>query len=325
MNITEEVAEVSGYVFSILDVVSSMILTLSVIFNLLGVYLLKQLKSQRNIIQISILVSMSLSEVLIALVDIVYMIAKFAGLDEETSNIFVHCEEVVAGLFFTYYTILFMLTFDRLLAFVLLLKYYSIVTVKRIRCCVVAAWIGGVIIAFPFFFLSPDTFFETWYKYIYLILDGIILATVFITYSFIFNKTSKKHRTVSSGVARREKMFVVTTIIIATFVLLVVIPDILYAYRFVIHKIGSDTEESIIGMCWELNYLCDPCIYIFLQKNIRTILLQKASKLYRKKVVDKITISDNARDDKSHIYSFSNEVVEGTKVRCNSGSFDTKM
>ncbi|XP_057291067.1 uncharacterized protein LOC130613745 isoform X2 [Hydractinia symbiolongicarpus] len=296
MNITEKVEEHSGYVFSILDVVSSIILTLSVIFNLLGVYLLKQHKSQRNIIQNSILVSMSLSEVLIALVDIVYMIAKFAGLDEETSNIFVYCEEVVAGLFFTYYTVLFMLTFDRLLAFVLLLKYHSIVTIKRTRCCIVVAWVVGVIIAFPFFFLSPDTFFETW-----------------------------KRRTVASGVAGREKMFVVTTIIIATFVLLVVIPDILYAYRFVIHKIGSDTEETIIGLCWELNYLCDPCIYIFLQKNIRTILLQKASKLYRKKEIDKITIFDNARDDKSHIYSFSNEVVEETKVRPNSGSFDTKM
>ncbi|XP_057290833.1 melanocyte-stimulating hormone receptor-like [Hydractinia symbiolongicarpus] len=322
MELKEETKEDPVYVLLVLDIISVTMLSLSVVFNLLGMYLLTQLKSRRNMGQISLLISMSLSEVLIALVDVVYMIVKFAGLDEETSNIFVYCEEVIAGLFFTYYAVLFMLTFDRLLAFVLLLKYHSIVTIKRTRYCIVVVWIGGFIIVFPFFFLSPDTFFETWYKYVYLILDGIILTTVFITYSYIFNKASRKRRTVASGVAGREKMFVVTTIIIATFVLLVVIPDILYAYRFVIHKMGSDVEESIIGMCWELNYITDPCVYTFLQKDVRKVLRQKLSTIYHRVLCSKKSSYAVSQNGTSHISYFTNEVANVNIYR-NSRSYDT--
>lgn len=285
MNATVEIVErvENSNFISLAQTVSSIaVLTLSVVLNSLGVYLLKQLKSPRHMNQIHILMSMSFSEVLLGVVSIVHVVANLAGYERESSHISVYCEEIITGLSVTYYIILFMLTLDRLLACVLLLQYPRIATTKRTLLCLSIAWVIGVIVAFPFFFYSPDTFYEIRYKYIYISLDGIILAVVFITYSYIFHKTSRKHRTASSTVQRRGKMLFVITIIIATFILLLVIPDILYEYRFMIHDIGSDVEMGIIMFCWELNYLSDPGVYIFLQRNVRTVLRRKIADIHRK-------------------------------------------
>ncbi|XP_057292095.1 uncharacterized protein LOC130614675 [Hydractinia symbiolongicarpus] len=286
MNSTEEIVERvenSNFISWAQSASSITVLTLSVMFNSLGVYLLMQLKSPRHMNQIYILMSMSFSEVLLGVVSIIYVVTNLSGYERESSSqLSLYCEEIITGLTVTYYIILFMLTLDRLLACVLLLQYPRIATTKRTLLCLSGAWVIGVIVAFPFFFYSPDTFYEIRYKYIYISLDGIILAAVFITYSYIFHKTSRKHRTTSSTVQRRGKMFFVITIITATFILLLVIPDILYAYRFVIHDIGSDVEMGVIMFCWELNYLADPCVYIFLQKNVRAVLRRKIADIHRK-------------------------------------------
>lgn len=313
MNTTEEIEEQSDNVMVMLSVVSIVILTLSVIFNSLGIYLLKQLKSTRNMNQIYILMSLSFSEVLLGLIILIHKLVIISGLYERSSIMMVYCDQIAAALFFTYYSILFILTSDRLLAFVLHLKYPRIVTTKRTTCCLLVAWISGFTLIFPFFFHSADIFYMIWYQYIYLILDGITLVTVFVTYSYIFIKTSRNHMTVSSRAPRREKMCFVIGIIILTFVLLVVIPDILYANLFVIHKVGSDLDGSIIGMCWELNYLTDPCVYIFLQRNVRNVLREKVSKVHRQASQE---TSFTPQDIISRISSTSNHVRDGTLGEC---------
>lgn len=316
MNTTEEIKKYSSYTMLVLDIVSIAILTMSVIFNLLGIYLLKQLQSPRLINQIFLLISMSTSELLLALFSVINKVGKFTEVKQKNSSIFVYHNQISAALLFICYTTFFLLTFDRFLTFMLHLKYHKIVTRKRTFYGLLVTWLSGVAIAVPFLFLSANTFLVVWHQYIYFIFDGIILVTAFVTYSYIVNKALGKHRTASSRVPRREKMFVVVTIIILTFVLLVIIPDIAYMHLFVVNKVGSDIDESIIWIIWELNYLVDPCVYIFLQRNIRKILQQKICKFTISSIPDSVIY---------YISHFSGHAQHEIKGHRNSKSYDTKM
>ncbi|XP_057292519.1 QRFP-like peptide receptor [Hydractinia symbiolongicarpus] len=274
----------SGTVILILDSISSCILVVALFFNWLGILLLYQQKTKRYSNQKLILTTLSMTVICISTTDLTYTIGKFTGLENDAPKIYFLCEKIIASIFITYYLVLFLLTIDRFLAFILILRYKVIVTAYRIKLYLVLCWIIGPAVATPFFFLGKKIFFDVWYKFIYLILDSIILLTVVVTYSYIL--FSFKHRSYiqKQGNTHRHhhghnKIFLVISLITISFVFMVAIPDAIHAYRFVMKYKCSEVEVAVVGICWKLNYILDPAIYIFLHREIRKMLVNDMQKL----------------------------------------------
>lgn len=261
-------------VHTILDIISSIFLALAIILNSLGIYLLYLQEEKKWSHQKIMLTALSISLIAISTSEGIYLIGEWSGLEEETSVFLKYCDIVTAGLFFTYYTVLFTLTIMRLLSCVYIFNYHKIISCKSLVCVLASFWILGLVAASPFIFMSTQTFVDIWYKWIYLSLDSLILVSVTFTYTFIA-RTSYKSKRAAKGAytAYSNIQYVkVTLLIVITFILLVVTPDVYFAYRFAFTKTGTVMEERAVMACWQLNYIIEPLIYIFFQKEIRRTL-----------------------------------------------------
>lgn len=317
MNVTLDEPQ---YACTELDIILITIIIISLLCNLLGIYLLKQQKPQHRTNQRLIMISMSLAGAISACVDIVSTLGYIFGLSEDALSV---CLYLSAGMAVTYYSILLILTWDRLLACVFLLRYRSFVTAKKVSVALLIAWILGGIAAIQFFFIGTAIFYSRWNKYVYLIMDGIVLLTVFTTYIYIVRIITTKRRPANSNPIRNlKKTIVVTSIIVFTFILLVAVPDALYVYRFSIFKIKSEMVEGIVTICWQINYIIDPFVYIFLQKDIRETFRCKIISLCRK-ISCLQTHSSKRRQHGNQCFAPS--VIEEAKVRHNITLYGTNI
>ena len=74
---------------------------------------------------------------------------------------------------------------------------------------------------------------------------------------------------------RNCKFFRIFLLILTTFLIFVVIPNIYFVYRGVIFDYMSMTESGIISLMWQVNYILDPLVYIFFDPAIRKALKKK--------------------------------------------------
>lgn len=276
-NISNSISEIkdNGHANHLIpDTVSSILLSLSIVFNCLGIYLLYQLKDRKTKYQRILLIFLSLSNISIALSEIVYLIGEWSGFEEKGWYLRT-CDIITNSLFFTYYLVLFMLTFMRLLSCVMVFSYQRIIKPKTLVLILGSFWVIGAMTIIPFFFVSLKTFLAVWYKYIFPILDFIVLATVTVTYSFVSHALYKTEQ-VAPTQEHQKQYVTVTFLIIMNFLLFVVAPDIYFAYRFTFTDAGGVIEERVVMSCWQLNYILDPLIYIFFQRTVRGMLYQKA-------------------------------------------------
>ena len=263
------------------------LLLIAGIVNILGIYLLYQLKSKLKEHRL-LLCFLSGTTIVIVLLESVYWIGEVVGLEEYSSRLLQVIIIIDLGVFCTYYLTLLVLTLDRLFAVSYPFAYKRLLNIKKIYFAMVACWISGTLSSIPFFFLDYHAIYDIYYKYIILALDGLILVTVLFTYVFIlqllFKRYWKEKRLAASGKIPAYyqkksncncKFVRIFLLILTSFLIFVVIPDIYFVYRGVIFDYMSMTEEEIISLMWQINYILDPLVYIFFDPAIRKVLKRK--------------------------------------------------
>ena len=133
----------------------------------------------------------------------------------------------------------------------------------------VVCWISGTLSSIPFYFLDYNEIYDIYYKYIILALDGLILVTVMVTYIFILQLIFKRHwkekKLVKTGkipaynrqnLNRNYKLLSTFLLILTTFLIFVVIPDIYFVYRDYMSMI----EEDIFNICCHSRYIL--CVFV---------------------------------------------------------------
>ena len=110
----------------------------------------------------------------------------------------------------------------------------------------VVCWILVTLSSIPLFFLDYNEIYDIYYKYVILVLDGLILITILFTYVIL--ELSFKIHCKEKSLAESEKTPVcyqknsnrnckfvrIFLLILTTFLIFVVIPDIYFVYRGVI-------------------------------------------------------------------------------------------
>jgi len=164
------------------------------------------------------------------------------------------------------------------------------VTAGNISKLLLACWVVGLTTTIPVFMIEYELiYYEIYYKYLFLSLDSIIMVTFVITYTYILikkNRQEKRCRSSStfSQNANHQKFFIVCFLIITSFIVFYVIPDIYFVNRQVINGLWNNKVEiQAVDALWTINNIMSPLIYIFFQTDIRNSLTKKVRTAFMKR------------------------------------------
>ena len=277
---------------TIFYLITYFIVATALLLNSLGVYLLMSIKSDINKQNI-FLIHLSCIKILISLTEATLNALELMSRGYEFRE-YQLLDTINAGLYGVNDLIVVVLTMDRLIASTVPLAYNVGITTTKFNAAVACCWLIGTCGIVPFFFLKYDLLYDIYYKIVFLTLDAIVLLSAFITYGTILKKLLSRHnamnaisrsmvltvhssQTKQSASVNRNKygrFFFISSLIIASFIFFVAIPDAVYVALVVIQGDEDPVIERSIGFVWSLYLLADPIIYIFLQRPVRRRLKQ---------------------------------------------------
>ena len=262
-------------IIKIMLLVSSLFYLISMMLNSLGVYLLSATRPLNS--SKILLINLAVSEIFAALVESVSIIGgAFLPL-----KVALKIGTVLIAIFIPYYFAMCILTIDRLIAVVFPLKHRVMVTNRRLIFTIVVSWFLALLIA-----ISLPIFWETFHldyrllNLTWVFFDTAFIILFFITYSLIFIKILQRRRLVNNqqdvnAANRRQnergksRFFKITALIILSFVLFILVPNIVSQFT------RDETVIASLRIAWSLGMTSDPLIYIFLQDNLRLLLKTK--------------------------------------------------
>ena len=193
-----------------------------------------------------------------------------------------------------YYMSMYYLTLDRLLAVRLNLRYSLCCTTRKAKYILVATWLFGITIGLSSVLISngqESISYESYKISVYLSCGiGYIIIAV-VTYIMLFKKyknsltmQTRNTRTGSSDVPPTifkvffQSKFYISILLVTSFLVFMVIPELVYLFYGL--RVGFDFPEDsilifIIDILFAFSDLIDAYIFIFLKKNVRSLLFRK--------------------------------------------------
>ena len=238
-------------------------------------------------------------------------------------------------MYLTWYAMIYMLTIDRFLGCNFPLKHRVWVRMRNIKIAVVSMWMVGILSGISMCLLEDNQLYKIFNKLVWLILDGTFLTLFLITYSTIYYNVSR------TGVQRniqtdQNKFFGMITAILLCFMIFEVVPLTTNFIFFMATNWGTNTLRSIIVMCYNVNIVADPLIYIFLQPQARNLVFYRFSKrtlrgrLHSFKATGEYDISQGTTTDASSSPNINNtaskklQVVLKSSRRLSCKGYDTQ-
>ena len=259
------------------------LIILALIFNSVGVYLLLHVKKRRTH-QNVILINLSVAEIFISVISLIFHALVVDGFENHLSFWSI-CFIIGNGVFLAYYLIMMVITLDRLAMSILTMRYRIILTHSKILLILACCWISGFGYSLLVYFLNIQ---NSGLKIMEFTTNWGFLVIAISTYAFILCKLIRRRRHLhqdqnespqvenfsrkSKQQSDLNKFYFTSGLIILSFVISVNIPN-------VIREFSSQSVYVIpvINVIRYLNFVVDPCIYTFLQKDVRNLLKQKLS------------------------------------------------
>ena len=204
------------------------------------------------------------------------------------------------GITALYYLTMYFITFDRLLRILLTNSYSVYCNVTRVKRLLLATAIfsllvftvlsvayhvtGGKGSAIQYFVFTTETEAE-FVVYAHPCLDILFLVLALVTYYKIFKTYMRSQRRVSRAALAAKKdsvwmkvvksTFFVPVLLILSFIVFAVVPDLITSYYKISKKKIPDALEMVCHLMFSISDLCDVGIYIFMQRPVRNLLLKK--------------------------------------------------
>ena len=239
-----------------------------------GMWLLKKILSSRKNPQMHLIFNLSLSEFIVSCLEVSKIFIMWVMGEEHESVFYVNMFQL-SGLSLLVNFMMIFITLDRLAHFLLNLQYSSVISIRRTKFLCWFSWSLSVTysIVCCVLFRYELVDFDILYKYQYPSIGVIFLISASITYSYIAYKCCI-HRRMSQHSTVKMKMYL-PTLLIATYVLLQIVPDLIYLLYIVVPKRESSVEFNVvIWFVYMVSLLSDGLIYIFVQENVRQELFR---------------------------------------------------
>ena len=256
-------------------IISFVILIFAFCFHAFGIYLLCKLRENRTN-QRTIILNLSMDEFLCSIVDIIIVILRWSGISYKheimtTFNMISNVFYILERLFIV------MITLDRFLGAKLGLKYSVQFSKRKAIVILICLWITGLSLLVPLLLL-PAGHRNNVFKIVYPTLDGLVVICALVTYIYIakrlYSKGISEARRASDQenkpvAAPTNKLLKMASLIIASFIICVAIPDTIYLVVVVLLKKRVEVLIEMLPILFQLNLLADAVIYIFLQRRVR--------------------------------------------------------
>lgn len=219
---------------------------------------------------------------------------------------FIEYLEIIFGIItYCYYSLMFFLTSDRLVGTILNYRYPLCWSIRKAKYLVASTIFINLIIcvglSITHGYLGHDKFvtyhiYAVFYTYIPTTLDVAFLVLAVFTYTIIFLKYSKSTR-LSSGRKKSvhpadkgyltsyslffKSRFLVSVFLISSFLLFSVIPGLIYACFEITGNRVPDKLLIYIYISFKVSDAAEAVIYIFLQRAVKKLLLEKIHILKR--------------------------------------------
>ena len=193
---------------------------------------------------------------------------------------------LVSGVFYNYMVSMYYITGDRLLHIILNVKYpvyWSVGKTKRLSIC---TWVFCLTINTSLTLVYHFIYKSTMYKDILVVYIPCALFIVYVlfailTYTVMFLKFARSRRNTAPHSSLFNifinSRFFVSLLLISSFLLLTVIPTLIRSFMFLTGNRISKQIYLYVNVSARLSDFIDAIIYIFLQPDIRKLLLIKLS------------------------------------------------
>ena len=220
--------------------------------------------------------NLSLAEILVTLSTISWSLMDISTVDSGFVS-----SVILYGLawyfYFVYLFTPFIIMLDRFIGVVCPLKYASFFIRRKAGLIIIITWILGMI------FLVPRLWFSTYLEFCSFIALAIELAVLgFIIFAFtLMAFTIRKHRQQFSRSNVQSRVSIVGGLIVGTFVLLVLLPEIFTSKAILDTSVSfaeavGDSRRVYLITC--VNHLVDPIIYLYGYPPLRRSIKRKISK-----------------------------------------------
>ena len=175
-------------------------------------------------------------------------------------------------------------TMDRFLDVYLHIRYSAIITKRRTVCLLCSYWVLSALLGTTEILLGVYVFpfFTIWSiaTSMWIAAAALITVNAIVTYSYFLSKVRKVHKRQLSlhpqrhdqkRLKRSFRKFKVPFLMVVTYILLNFLGAILATVG---HKICSDSMYYTAEMLFVCGMACDSFIYIFLQREVRQLLLK---------------------------------------------------
>lgn len=248
---------------------------LSLFFNIFGIYLLTTV-DKGHTTQIRIITSLSIADVLNS-IGFAIRIAAEEHIHEyrEAFNI-IWAQRT--GIYHAWYAMHYLLTIDRFFGCNFPLRYSAVVTRNKVRNVLLISWCTAVSFGGLYCLLDTEQIKLFYIDYVWTQLDVGLLIVFIGTYSSIFYRKMQRNLKFGSqdGRSGNKQFFIVSTTILATFIIFEFSSTIVYKKMDPENKLTN----AIATLLWNINILADPLIYIFLQPEFRKAAFNKIRRVW---------------------------------------------
>lgn len=207
--------------------------------------------------------------------------------------------------FCIYFWNMIFITADRLFATVLHVKYPIYWNKEKAKWAIKTIWLLGVVICVLLSMiniLAKTNFREMFINYIYPSCNVFVIVLVLTTYNYIHRMHVRRCRRVSPLEFTRKtytssapKIYVVV-LLVSSFLIFMGLPSLIYlVYRVVVQERDFINVENVIKLFYQLSFLSDSSVYVFLQRDVRRLLLKKVGfkhyELNRRTVVSRSVVA----------------------------------
>ena len=273
----------------IFHIFETSLFSLTLLLHIFGMYLLAKYSNGVARNQRLYLVSLSASEILLALHHIIINTVQFITSFPLPNTIWLTVMQIIHydGVWIINFGTMIMLTLDRLAEVLLNIKYPLYVTRRKTILVLLTVWLVGIITVIMFttlYFTYNVNYFDISYRYIYPVLDTAVVLTAIFVYSYIYVKLRRNKRCLPKfnrsvhmdqcAVNRSNKRkFFAPFLILITFLVFIYIPDVIHFTNMHLLK-NQVWFKRICAVLYAMNMISDATIYIFLQKSIRKVIVR---------------------------------------------------
>lgn len=246
--------------------------------NSVGLYLLHKDGRRRQTNQHLILKFLSGCEIVLAVISILRWVLKFQGFTEN-DRILQIVILIVYAASFNYSCVMIFMTLDRLIATKFPFRYSTILSKRKTKIILCSSTFTCGAIGCISLLVDYARFKFYIDSYVFIIVSAIATVIIVVTYVYILVKLTRQRRSLapqdstrSRGNAEGQRYLKMAIAITASFILCFLVPDMLFA---LFYESFANFNSNIIFITWYLGLLFDPITYIFMQKRLRNLLLEK--------------------------------------------------